>query len=70
VERGPVDIRIHDVMGRLVRSLHVPASTQPETRRVTWDGRNHVGQRVTPGIYLYHLRAGSRLGTGKMTILE
>jgi len=41
---GPVELRICDNSGRLVRTLSA-------RRSVVWDGRNQAGQTVTPGVY-------------------
>lgn len=51
------ELAIHDVAGRRVRTLVrgvLPAGEQ----QVVWDGRDEAGQRVAPGVYFYHLRAG------------
>ncbi|MEO2004613.1 MAG: hypothetical protein ABGY41_10980 [Candidatus Poribacteria bacterium] len=33
-----------------------------------WDGRNRLGERVTSGVYLYHLRAGGYSATGRRLV--
>lgn len=50
-------LTIHDVAGRLVRTLAngvLPAGEQ----QVVWDGRDQAGRRVASGVYLYRLNAG------------
>lgn len=55
---GRVRLAIHDVTGRLVRTLAdgvLPAGAHS----LAWDGRDEAGERVPPGLYL------ARLGTGE-----
>jgi hypothetical protein len=58
VVREPAAVRVdvHDVRGRLVRTL-VHRVVSAGEFRVTWDGRDEAGRRATPGIYLLRLTA-------------
>ena len=51
---GESEIKIYDVSGRLIRSF--PSSLFTRRSSVTWDGRDELGKRVTPGIYFVKLR--------------
>jgi hypothetical protein len=54
--RGPVRISIHDVTGRLVRTLldgELPAGEHA----ASWDGTDATGGKVTGGVYLTRLDA-------------
>jgi len=58
---GPVDLRVHDVSGRLVRHLvHQPLAAG--RHEIRWDGRNGAGARVGSGIFFVRLTtpAGER----------
>jgi hypothetical protein len=59
---------VYDVAGRAVRTL-VNGMQAAGERRVTWDGKNDSGSRVSRGMYLYRLQAGGTSRTHKM-ILE
>ncbi len=53
-----VHLAVFDVNGRLVKKLTsnaLPAGPQA----MTWDGRDHRGRAVAPGIYFYRLTAGA-----------
>ena len=51
----PVDLRIYDLSGRLVRVISAAAETNGRYEDKTWDGRDGSGQLVPPGLYLLHL---------------
>lgn len=53
---APVTVRVHDVSGRLVRTL-LSSRMEPGEHRVTWDGRDDEGRRVSPGVYFVRLTA-------------
>ena len=66
---GPASLRIYDVAGRLVATLlSKPMDAGPH--RVTWDGKNHKGERVASGVYFYSLTMGDRTLTRKMVFLR
>jgi photosystem II stability/assembly factor-like uncharacterized protein len=51
--RSDASLRIHDVTGRLVRTLH--AGPAEGVTSVTWDGRAANGRLVAPGVYFARL---------------
>jgi hypothetical protein len=53
---GHVNITVHDVAGRRVRTL-VDAEEEPGARQVVWDGTSDTGERVASGIYYCRMRA-------------
>ncbi len=60
-----VTVRIHDVGGRLVRTLvDGPLAAGQHTAR--WDGRTDSGDRAGSGIYFYSFRAGDVRETRKL----
>lgn len=67
-----VTIRVHDMLGRLVRTLdlgHKPAGFYTgKSKAAYWDGRNEVGEQVSSGIYFYNIQAGDFTATRKMVV--
>ncbi|MCA9753173.1 MAG: hypothetical protein KC591_13345 [Gemmatimonadetes bacterium] len=53
----PATVRIHDVSGRLVRSLAPAAGSGP----VTWDGRDASGHETAAGVYWVVAQSGGRM---------
>jgi glucose/arabinose dehydrogenase len=56
---SPVTLRIHDVRGRVVRTLLTPAAgLQPGgEQRLAWDGRDGRGRTAPAGIYVARIEA-------------
>ncbi len=63
------DIRIYDLRGRSVRTLHIPMNgSQGE---LFWDGRNDSGRRLGAGTYLVRVRTNSgQVSSRKVTLLR
>ncbi|MYA21547.1 MAG: T9SS type A sorting domain-containing protein [Gemmatimonadetes bacterium] len=65
----PVELTVHDVLGRTVRTLI--AGTMDAGRHVLhWDGRNAAGEPVGNGAYLVQLHAGSQQAVGKVMLIK
>ena len=66
---GPVELRVFDLRGRIVRTLidEVRASGR---YRVRWDGRDTSGQAVASGTYFARLRADGVERTRPMVLLK
>ena len=69
VDRGNVSLTVFDLAGREVRTL-IEGIEASGSHRVFWDGRNNAGARVSSGVYMYRLRAGSEVRTRKMHLLK
>ena len=71
---SPVEIRIYDIAGKLVRRFNIGYQRAGDyTHRedaLYWDGRNTHGERVTSGIYFYQFVAGKHSAVKKLTILK
>ena len=69
-----VVLTIRTTTGRIVQTLplgHQPAGVYKTPNRAAYyDGKNHLGEPVTSGIYFYTLTAGDFTGTGKMLIVK
>ncbi|HEY2954118.1 MAG TPA: S8 family serine peptidase [Candidatus Eisenbacteria bacterium] len=72
VARGgpvPVTLALHDLGGRLVRTLH--EAREPAGRHaVDWDGTDRDGRRVEPGIYHLRFRAGPVTQSRRVTVIR
>lgn len=68
-ERGRVSIGVHDVSGRLVRSL-VNGTLDPGHHVVSWNGEDDAGHDLAPGVYFVRYQAGSQSFRKKVTVLE
>ena len=65
----PVELTVHDVLGRTVRTL--TSGAMAAGRHVLhWDGRNAAGETVGNGAYLVQLRAGSQRAVGKVMLIK
>jgi flagellar hook capping protein FlgD/galactose oxidase-like protein len=66
---GRATLHVYDVRGRLVRVLLDGEVTAGE-QRLVWDGRAPGGERLTPGVYMLHLRAGGELLTSRIVLVD
>jgi hypothetical protein len=62
---GPVEIRIHDVSGRLVNTLS-RVHDEPGRYEVAWSGDDRSGRQVAPGVYFYRLISSELTQARKM----
>ena len=65
----PVELTVHDVLGRTVRIL-TSGSMDAGRHVLHWDGRNAAGEPVGNGAYLVQLRAGSQQAVGKVMLIK
>ncbi|MCP4550146.1 MAG: hypothetical protein GY835_27105 [bacterium] len=64
-----VALRVFDLRGREIRCL-VDETRAPGLHSVLWDGRDASGERVSSGVYLYRLTAGTRQSANKMVMVK
>ena len=60
-----VRLSIHDVAGRLIRTLF-DGIASPGEHRVMWDGRTASGESAAPGVYFARLEDGERAQVVRM----
>lgn len=66
---GPVELRIYNSLGRVVRVLD--RSERPAGQhRIVWDGTNEAGQRVASGLYFFRLNSGSFSAVRRMALIK
>lgn len=63
------ELRIYDLQGRAVRTLHRGLVTAG-TNRYAWDGRDERGQAVSAGVYVCRLLTGAGASTTKMILVK
>lgn len=62
----PLEVRLYDVTGRLVRVLRADATAGEH--QLKWDGRDQRGSTLRPGVYLARLRSGGVLLTRRLVL--
>jgi hypothetical protein len=68
--RGPAQLVIYDVRGRVVRVLVDEPDIAPGIHQAAWDGRDDQGRAVASGVYLAQLRAGLQIINATMTLVR
>jgi hypothetical protein len=66
---GPVTVRIHDVTGRRVSTIHTPALTAGY-HQITWTGRDDAGALVPTGLYFYEISTARWRAAGRVMIVR
>ncbi|MBT5734813.1 family 16 glycosylhydrolase, partial [bacterium] len=68
-ENGLVNITIHDLMGRRVKTL-VNNFQTAGFNSILWNATNNKGQPVPAGVYLYTIQAAGLRQTKKMVLIK
>jgi len=63
-------LRVHDVAGRLIRTIRSPVGAAVGFGGLSWDGRNEAGRRVTDGIYFLHVEGAGIDEARSITLLR
>ena len=66
----PVRLEVHDVAGRLVRTLVSNREHPAGRHQVLWDGRDDRRAELATGIYFLRLSVGNRTLAGKVLLLR
>ena len=69
LQEAPVEIKIFNVKGELIRTL-VSDNKQPGNYSAVWDGKNNRGSILPSGVYFYILRTGNATSSKKMVIIK
>jgi cytochrome c peroxidase len=64
-----VTLRLFDVTGRAVATI-VDGRLSPGRQEIAWDGKNAAGQEVSPGVFLYRVKAGRFSQVGRVVVLR
>jgi serine protease len=64
-----VKMNIYNLAGQQVRSL-LNEKKSAGRYKITWDGKNNEGVQVASGVYIYQLKTGENIASGKMILLK
>jgi hypothetical protein len=64
-----VKITVHDLSGRLVRTL-VDEPLKTGQHSVVWDGQSESNRKLPQGVYLYKIETGELINTYKMVMMK
>jgi hypothetical protein len=67
MNEGFISIKIYDILGNEVKTL-VNEIKSPGAYNVNWEGDNNLGEKLTSGVYFYHMQAGNYSSSKKMII--
>jgi flagellar hook assembly protein FlgD len=65
---GVVELSVHDLAGRRVRTL-ASGTLAAGRHTLAWDGADDGGRRVHPGVYLLRLADGERVQTRRVSFI-
>jgi len=63
-------LRVHDVSGRLIRTVRQTASAAGGFGKIGWDGRDGAGRRAADGLYFLHLEGAGLDDARPITLLR
>ncbi len=66
----PVNLKIYNLAGQLVRTLVNHVRQNAGTHTVSWKGEDDEGMIVASGVYLYRVEAGDFVDSRKMILLR
>ncbi len=62
-----INLTVYNLVGKEVKTL-VNNFNPSGSHEVVWDGKNHAGNNVSPGIYIYKLQSAEQVCIRKMTL--
>jgi len=65
----PVQVTVHDVAGRAVRTL-TSGERGAGQHALIWDGTDRRGRALGSGVYFYRVVAGGEVQTGKLSLVR
>ena len=66
---GHGELRVYDLNGRMVRSLH-RSELDAGTHRFVWDGRDDTGRPAAVGVYVIRFRSGTLTSSATVVRLQ
>jgi len=69
-EPGRITLRIHDLSGRLVRTLVDRQGLAAGLHHVVWNGRGDEDREAASGIYFCRLLVGDQVRTNRLTLVK
>jgi hypothetical protein len=63
-----VSLKVYNIAGQLVSTIF-EGTKEPGVYTINWNGTNNAGERLTNGVYLYTLQAGSDFKATKKMLL-
>jgi hypothetical protein len=69
-EPGQVNLEIHDLAGRLVRTLVDHQSLGMGLHKVSWNGRGDDDREAASGVYLCRLKTGNQVQSISLTLVK
>ncbi len=67
--RLPVELYVHDIAGRRVRTL-LHGVQGPGERAIAWDGRDENGVVLPSGVYFCHMKVNAWEGTRRLVVVR
>jgi len=67
---GRVSLEIHDLSGRLVRTLVDYQDLEVGLHHAVWNGRGDDGREAASGVYFFRLLAGVHVQTNRLTLVK
>ena len=64
-----VTLKVYDLLGREVKTL-VNAQKSAGVYKVSWDGTNNYGVKVSSGVYIYRIHANNFIKSEKMILMK
>ncbi len=66
---SPIDLRVYDVRGALVRRV-VSRDLAPGFHRIAWNGLTESGRTVGSGVYFVQMKAGGKVLTERFAVVR
>ncbi|MDQ7798972.1 MAG: T9SS type A sorting domain-containing protein [Candidatus Edwardsbacteria bacterium] len=64
-----VELAVYNMLGQRVRTL-VNSYKNAGRHKISWNGRDNVGNEVSSGVYFYRLKAGEHNAAKKMMVIK
>ena len=69
-ESAQVDLIIFDQKGQKIKSLYSAQKLGKGEYNIEWNGTNHSGNKVAPGVYICQMRVENNIQTQKVIFME